>query len=564
MNQKESDLRVERRDYGYVQKYNYCNMDLLHEEVLDLDSPFATLVSAETLVLTYLLIGDQNAGKSSKPPSNHCSFLNSSISSPLFLAFIQSFTYHNDANWMDILCELPILTSSFINTRFFPGKSDQVPAAWKPRDEPPFIDTDLARGTLMLTRDDFMFLLDERGLPVPPHPLLHISPLDPLAPRYVVIQLIEIGGDHIDLLMAHKAGRAPPELSDIAKQSHQLLKTASRTMYFVNVNTLFSKAHDGAGEEVEVDKKALETLRKRMEFLNETYPPGHEIVFNLMRAPADMSDPISKFTSLITSLQRSEGWKFGINEVRLASHLTTDGDLNVEGVISTLCRLLAMNDEHDMATNPRSAAGADALVVPHVIAAASAAGGSWVSQNDFEEYIEGIHFAELPVTTMLQCFQRVARAMAAKNVLIESVTGPIRVSFSGIGKDVCLKSYDNEEMYAMRLPTIQSVREAITSFALRDVPAHIWFTQDPVGDEMKGRLLEPVSTVEEAIAGALTCKDFKRFVVLLEDWVLCKRLSGSDALELNLKTKISGSDIESIPSVVTQQSPAATVRINFI
>lgn len=68
MSRKESDLRVEKRDYGYVQKYNYCNMDLLHEEVLDLDSPFATLVSAETLVLTYLLIGDQNAGKSSKKP----------------------------------------------------------------------------------------------------------------------------------------------------------------------------------------------------------------------------------------------------------------------------------------------------------------------------------------------------------------------------------------------------------------------------------------------------------------------------------------------------------------
>ena len=69
--EKEKDLVVERREYGYVQKYNYCNMDLLHEEILDLDSPFATLASAETLVLTYLLIGDQNAGKSSKTKHNH-------------------------------------------------------------------------------------------------------------------------------------------------------------------------------------------------------------------------------------------------------------------------------------------------------------------------------------------------------------------------------------------------------------------------------------------------------------------------------------------------------------
>lgn len=468
---------------------------------------------------------------------------------------------------MDILCELPILTSSFINTRFFPGKSDQVPEAWKPRDEPPFIDTDLARGTLMLTRDDFMFLLNERNLPIPPHPLLHISPLDPLAPRYVVIQLIEIGGDHIDLLMAHNAGKAPPELVDVATQSHQLLKTASRTMYFANMSTLFSKNCD-SDNELKINSKALETLRKRMEFLNETYPSGHEIMFNLMRAPKDLTDPIEKFSSIVNSLQRSEGWKFGINEVRVASHLTEDGDLDVEGVMSTLCRLLAMNDEHDMATNPRSAAGSDALVVPHVIAAASAAGGSWVAQNDFEEYIEGIHFAELPVTTMLQCFQRVAHAMTAKHVLIESTAYPIRVLFSGPEKSVCLKRSGSETIYAVRLPIIQSVREAITSFALRDVPAHIWFTQDPVGDEMKGKLVEPALAIEEGIVGAFACKDYKRFVDLLEDWVLCKQLSGSGSLELNIKSNVSKSDVQDFVEKISlndiQQDSQILVRVNFI
>lgn len=470
---------------------------------------------------------------------------------------------------MDILCELPILTSSFINTRFFPGKSDQVPEAWKPRDEPPFIDTDLARGTLMLTRDDFMFLLSERGLPIPPHPLLHISPLDPLAPRYVVIQLIEIGGDHIDLLMAHKAGKAPPELTDIAVQSHQLLKTASRTMYFVNVNTLFSKCGSG-DKDVEMDGAALETLRKRMEFLNETYPQGHEIVFNLMRTPKDISEPVTKFSSLITSLQRSEGWRFGISEVRVASHLTEDGDLNVEGVISTLCRLLAMNDEKDMATNPRSAAGADALVVPHVIAATSAANGAWVTQDDFEEYIERIHFAELPVTTMLQCFQRVSHAMASKHALIESTTDLIHVSFSGLGKGIFLKRNNggaDGSGYAVRLPVIQSVREAITSFSLRDVPAHIWFTQDPVGDELKTKLVEPVRVIEDAIAGALSCKEYVRFIDLLEDWVLCKQLSGFDELELNIRINVSDFDIQSFAENISasdvQQKAAIKVNVVF-
>ena len=66
MDSKLKELTVEKREYGYVQKYSFCNMDLLHEEILDLDSPFAKLVASETAVFTYLLIGDQNAGKSSK------------------------------------------------------------------------------------------------------------------------------------------------------------------------------------------------------------------------------------------------------------------------------------------------------------------------------------------------------------------------------------------------------------------------------------------------------------------------------------------------------------------
>ena len=56
-----------------------------------------------------------------------------------------------------------------------------------------------------------------------------------------LLQLIEIGGDHIDLLMAHNQGRsAPPELADIAVQSARLRCTASKTMYFVNASTLFA------------------------------------------------------------------------------------------------------------------------------------------------------------------------------------------------------------------------------------------------------------------------------------------------------------------------------------
>lgn len=71
MRRKAMSLPVEERDYGFVQRMSYSNLDLLHEEVLELDSPFAALPgSADTAVVTFLLVGDQNAGKSSLSPSH--------------------------------------------------------------------------------------------------------------------------------------------------------------------------------------------------------------------------------------------------------------------------------------------------------------------------------------------------------------------------------------------------------------------------------------------------------------------------------------------------------------
>lgn len=57
--------------------YQYHQPDLYHEEVLDLDSPFASIVHVGTQVFSFLLLGDQNAGKSTflhsfTYPWHHC------------------------------------------------------------------------------------------------------------------------------------------------------------------------------------------------------------------------------------------------------------------------------------------------------------------------------------------------------------------------------------------------------------------------------------------------------------------------------------------------------------
>ncbi len=59
-------------------------------------------------------------------------------------------------------------------------------------DEPPFIDTDLARATLVLTVDDFAFFVAENGLDPA---LVTSAPQDTV---YYIVQFIELGGDHLD------------------------------------------------------------------------------------------------------------------------------------------------------------------------------------------------------------------------------------------------------------------------------------------------------------------------------------------------------------------------------
>lgn len=96
---------IERTDYGFVQTASYANRDLFHEEVVELDSPFADIVRADTAVMSFLLIGDQNAGKST---------------------FLHSFCHFNDPNYLELSAILPILSATFVNTRFLPPGTRHV------------------------------------------------------------------------------------------------------------------------------------------------------------------------------------------------------------------------------------------------------------------------------------------------------------------------------------------------------------------------------------------------------------------------------------------------------
>jgi hypothetical protein len=171
---KEETLPVERHAFGYVQKSVYKQPDLYHEKVVQLDSPFAPVVKTGTWLASFLLLGDQNAGKST---------------------FLHAFTYAQDARFTELTQLLPILSATFVNTRYtFQSHTRSLTTvlslfrcrSWAslhphthtsrrflpaesttpPRDELPFLDTDLARGTVLLTLEDFFFWCRENDIDV--------------------------------------------------------------------------------------------------------------------------------------------------------------------------------------------------------------------------------------------------------------------------------------------------------------------------------------------------------------------------------------------------------------
>ena len=135
---REVDLPVERTPYGYTQRQRFCHPDLHHEEVLELDSPFASAVAAGTHTLTFVLLGDQNAGKST---------------------FLHAFAHADDRGWLALSSYLPIISAAFLNVRLLPTEDDTPP-----RDELPFLDTDIGRANFLMTAENFAFFLQEFGL----------------------------------------------------------------------------------------------------------------------------------------------------------------------------------------------------------------------------------------------------------------------------------------------------------------------------------------------------------------------------------------------------------------
>lgn len=105
---------------------------------------------------------------------------------------------------MQLSSLLPVLSSSFLNTRLVPRSrvSGELRTLSEVMDEMPFMDTDIARGVLLLTLENFAFFCAEFGISSL-GPGMSVTDLDGV--QFVALQFVELGGDHLDRLVRFTA-----------------------------------------------------------------------------------------------------------------------------------------------------------------------------------------------------------------------------------------------------------------------------------------------------------------------------------------------------------------------
>lgn len=385
-------LPIEQTPYGFVQRAVFHHPDLCHEHVLELSSPFALVEASGTRVFTFLLLGDQNAGKST---------------------FLHSFSYSADANWLQLSSFLPMLSASFINTRF-------LAHSLSPRDEPPFIDTDLARASFLMTLADFAFFVDEFALPAT---LVTDAPADA---RFALLQFVEVGGDHLDRLVANDdaaLAACDPLLPGIVAASRALLSAATRSVYWLNARTLFA----GAADAHAVAPPAWDVLCRRLRYLDGLFPPEHDVVLLLTRLPpgGDGDAIAASLSARLAAQAAAEGWALRLAPVACVQHLTSAGALDAGALVASVARMIRGGL---LSTNE----SVDAIVAAQLLRCCihdpvrlepGEAGGevlnAWHTRDDFAQFLADQPTGlELPEPLMLQRFGVTAQLLAQRAVLM--------------------------------------------------------------------------------------------------------------------------------------------------
>jgi len=200
-------IPVEKTALGLEQRLTSRNVDLSHEEIPEIEFPDplgALPHSSDLFEMRFLILGDQNAGKTT---------------------FLHSLVDPDASHSTELLSYIPAISSSFVNARFLLREGDELNVM----DEPPFLDSDIARTALLVTSENFNFMALESGVE---------NPRIPDSARFVVLEFAEFGGDHLDRIASFDESTASPVETEIVTASKRIIMQATSLAYFVNCKSL--------------------------------------------------------------------------------------------------------------------------------------------------------------------------------------------------------------------------------------------------------------------------------------------------------------------------------------
>eukprot|EP00898_Chlorokybus_atmophyticus_P005160 jgi/Chlat1/5645/Chrsp369S05388 len=579
---KAAGLPVRKEAFGYTQSATYRHPDMHHEDVLEIESPFAMTAPAATQSLTFLLLGDQNAGKST---------------------FMHAFAHSDAAEFLQLSSFLPILSSSFQNTRFLPEDSGR-----EPLDEPPFLDTDIGQATVLMTINNFTFFANEFGIDV----ATLISKPDV---RYVVIQFMEVGGDHLDQLMAGPEHAHSHAMMEILHRSLALLRDANRTAYFINCSTITHTINS----KLSLNEAALSTLIDRMDYLNNIMPAGHEVLLIASRLPPAASidaefiqqtaQIVKEVASIHINIQSGDthdthvvqpvvssvdgevllgkhdahplpgvllsvlrgvgvtrGWRLRFVDAVSAYHVkdAASGEVDARAVVATLVRLFANRMVH---ANEEKA---DAIVATHVIKCSQMleptcvvsaslykrAQRMWIDADVFYEYVSDLEFSELPESTMLQLFNQVANKLVSSKLALRYFAEDhsrirLRVTIQGVTEtrvfhiwppdtDDTAPQVTHPDAVKIRLPSHETYLGLIAAYVGKQLPGEFWLSNageksintpqlQPIICDLQRLALIDFQSLVDGNTAAL-----HEFITAVEEWSLASSVEASDMRKLCL------------------------------
>lgn len=282
-----------RTRLGFEQRLSSSNPDLSHEEIPELSFPDclgSIQHQADLLELRFLVLGDQNAGKST---------------------FLHSLVDKDASHSTELLSFIPALSSSFVNARFFLNDYEDRD---KLMDEPPFIDTDIARAASLLTVESFAFLAVEA----------EAEYNVPVGTRYVALEFAEFGGDHLDRIASMK------EANDVEKEviqsSIRIISECTVAAYFVNCQSLLNGR--------EICKSRLEETRMRLKLLLGINPGMRLLIF------ASRTDQLPEGLDVLKDLSENLGC-----DILPCNHMVS-GKLSAAGIFATVCACIKHTFQH--------------------------------------------------------------------------------------------------------------------------------------------------------------------------------------------------------------------------